>query len=50
MILREEAAPGLVRAMNALWILSIGGHVAIPILMKLRKPAEPTEPRPPPAA
>lgn len=37
MILREQAEPGLVRAMNALWILAIGGHVAIPILVKLQK-------------
>ena len=30
--------PGLVRTMNAMWILAIGGHVAVPILVKLKKP------------
>ena len=38
MVLRERADPGLVRFMNALWIVAIGGHVAIPILQKLQRP------------
>lgn len=37
MVLREEAAPWLVRVMNACWILAIGGHVAVPILERLDK-------------
>jgi hypothetical protein len=47
MILHENAAPGLVRAMNAMWILAIGGHVAVPILMKLRKSGTPPPTSPP---
>lgn len=37
MVLREQATPWLVRVMNACWILSIGGHVAVPILERLAK-------------
>ncbi|OGQ18409.1 MAG: hypothetical protein A2138_16345 [Deltaproteobacteria bacterium RBG_16_71_12] len=37
MVLREQATPGLVRLMNACWILSIGGHIAVPILERLAK-------------
>ncbi len=54
MVLHEKAEPGLVRAMNAMWILAIGGHVAVPILMKLRKPKstsnDPPPSTPPPSA
>lgn len=37
MVLREQATPLMLRVMNACWIVSIGGHVAVPILARLQR-------------
>ncbi len=37
MVLREQATPFVLRLMNACWIVSIGGHIAVPIVRRLQR-------------
>ena len=44
-VVRERFDDVVVRVMNALWILAIGGHVAVPILQRLKEGADRGPPR-----